>query len=69
MDITALVMTAYSRWGVQATEAVEVSLPAPGEAGTAVTFPDTVQAATFTRGCMAEGLPAKQYGTTVVILH
>jgi hypothetical protein len=68
MDIDSLVMTAAAQHGVYATDAETYSGPA-GSTLSAITYPDETSATTLARACMAEGIPARAYGQTGVILH
>jgi hypothetical protein len=73
MDITALVMTAATKYQVYATGA-QTYLGPLGVNFTAVTFPDAEQAETFVAACMGDGIPARYYGLvdhehSVVVMH
>lgn len=68
MNIDQLVMAAAQLHRVYATGAETLAGPA-GSTLTAVEFPDREQADRFATACMGEGIPARSYGTSVVVLH
>lgn len=68
MNIDALVMTAHSLYDVRAESTETFAGPVDGVTITVVTFPDADDAETFADACMAEKIPARQYGARVVLL-
>lgn len=72
MDLDTFVMTAASAYGVRAVSAEEFSLavtPADADARlSAIVFATAAAAQRLADACMAEGLPARAYGQTTVVL-
>jgi hypothetical protein len=69
MDIDALVMTAAAHHSLYADGAETFAGPLPGVQLSGVTFPDADDAQRFAQACMRDGIPARAYGATAVVLH
>jgi hypothetical protein len=69
-NVDAVVMTAAELLKVYVTETETFTLPnLPGVTQTAFHFTSANDATKFAERCMSERLPARAYGSIVIVLH